>query len=156
MHRYLKLLYAVLTGLAIFTAVRLIIFTAYFDLFKESSAWSIFLAILHGIRFDASIFLTIISPFIVLLLIPVNSQKYQKVIYWLMFPVYAVITIYLIIDAVYFGYVSRHLAGEFATLGNDYEFIYTMAKTYFYLVFIVLAVIAVCGFFWIKFVDIKV
>ena len=156
MHRYLKLLYAVLTGLAIFTAVRLIIFTAYFDLFKESSAWSIFLAILHGIRFDASIFLTIISPFIVLLLLPVNSQKYQKVIYWLMFPVYAVITIYLIIDAVYFGYVSRHLAGEFATLGNDYEFIYTMAKTYFYLVFIVLAVIAVCGFFWKKFVDIKV
>ena len=156
MHRYLKLLYAVLIGLAVFTIIRLIIFTAYYDLFKESSAWSIFLAIIHGIRFDTSIFLTIISPFIVLLLLPVNSYKYQKIIYWLMFPVYAVITIYLVIDAVYFGYVSRHLAGEFATLGNDYEFIYTMAKTYFYMVFIVLAIIAVCGFFWKKFVDIKV
>ncbi len=131
-------------------------FTVYFDLFKENSAWSIFLALLHGIRFDTSIFLTIISPFIVLLLLPVNSQKYHKIIYWLMFPVYAVITIYLVIDAVYFGYVSRHLAGEFAALGNDYEFIYTMAKTYFYMVFIVLAIIAVCGFFWKKFADIKV
>ena len=135
MHRYLKLLYAVLIGLAIFTVIRLIIFAAYFD---------------------ASIFLTIISPFIVLLLLPFNSQKYQKIIYWLMFPVYAAITIYLVIDAVYFGYVSRHLAGEFATLGNDYKFIWTMAKTYFYMVFIVLAIIAVCGFFWKKFVDIKV
>ncbi len=156
MHRYLKLLYAVLIGLAIFTVIRLIIFTVYFDLFKENSAWSIFLALLHGIRFDTSIFLTIISPFIVLLLLPVNSQKYHKIIYWLMFPVYAVITIYLVIDAVYFGYVSRHLAGEFAALGNDYEFIYTMAKTYFYMVFIVLAIIAVCGFFWKKFADIRV
>jgi len=80
MHRYLKLLYAVLIGLAVFTIIRLIIFTAYYDLFKESSAWSIFLAIIHGIRFDTSIFLTIISPFIVLLLLPVNSYKYQKII----------------------------------------------------------------------------
>ncbi|MGN1029314.1 MAG: LTA synthase family protein, partial [Bacilli bacterium] len=156
MHRYLKLSFAVLIGLAIFTTIRLVIFTAYFDLFKENSAWSIFLAILHGIRFDASIFLTIISPFIVLLLLPVNSDKYQKIIYWIMFPVYAAVTIYLIIDAVYFGYVSRHLAGEFATLGNDYEYIYTMAKTYFYMVVIVLIVITLCGFFWKKFADIKV
>ena len=156
MHRYLKLLFAVLIGLAIFTAIRIVIFTAYFDLFKENSAWSIFLAILHGIRFDASIFLTIISPFIVLLLLPVNSDKYQKIIYWIMFPIYAAVTIYLIIDTVYFGYVSRHLAGEFATLGNDYEYIYTMAKTYFYMVVIVLIVITLCGFFWKKFADIKV
>lgn len=156
MHRYLKLLYAVLIGLAIFSVIRIIIFTVYFDLFKENSAWSIFVAIIHGIRFDTSIFLTIISPFIILLLLPVNSQKYHKIIYWLMFPVYAFITIYLIIDAVYFGYVSRHLAGEFATLGNDYEYIYTMAKTYFYMVFFVLVFIAVCAYFWKKFVDIKI
>lgn len=156
MCRYLKLLYAVLIGLAIFFIIRLVIFTAYFDLFKDNSAWSIFLAIMHGIRFDLSIFLTIISPFIVLLLLPVNSQKFQKIIYWVMYFVYAVITIYLVIDVVYFGYVSRHLAGEFATLGNDYEFIYTMAKTYFWLVFIVLAIVAFFGYFWKKFADIKI
>ena len=102
MCRYLKLLYAVLIGLAIFFIIRLVIFTAYFDLFKDNSAWSIFLAIMHGIRFDLSIFLTIISPFIVLLLLPVNSQKFQKIIYWVMYFVYAVITIYLVIDVVYF------------------------------------------------------
>lgn len=156
MSRYLKLLYAILIGLTIFTIIRLIIFTAYFDLFKENSAWSIFVAILHGIRFDTSIFLTIISPFIVLLLLPINSQTYHKIIYYIMFPVYAIITIYLVIDAVYFGYVSRHLAGEFAALGNDYEFIFTMAKTYFWMVFIVIAFITLCGYFWKKFADLKV
>lgn len=156
MSRYLKLLYTILIGLFIFTIIRLVILVAYFDLFNECSAFNIFLSALHGIRFDASIFLTLISPFIVLLILPINSNIFQKIIYWAMFPVYVFITVYLIIDAVYFGYVSRHLAGEFATLGNDYEFIWTMTKTYFYIVLPALVVIVISGYFWNKLASIKV
>ena len=68
MSRYLKLFYAVLIGLIIFSLFRIGILIAYFDQFKDNSFTQILFAMLHGTRFDASIFLTIILPFIVLLL----------------------------------------------------------------------------------------
>ncbi len=156
MSRYLKLLYAVLIGLFIFSLFRIGILAAYYDLFKDNSSWSIFKACIHGIRFDASIFLTIISPFIVLLLLPVNNKIYEKIIYWLLYAVYTASVIYLMIDAVYFGFVSRHLAGELALMGHDTEFIFSMAYQYMWVILLIFLTAFICGIFWNKFVNIEV
>ena len=109
MSRYLKLFYAVLIGLIIFSLFRIGILITYFEQFKDNSFVQILFAIVHGIRFDASIFITIILPFIVLLLLPVNNKIYERIVYWAMYVVYFVMVIYLMIDAVYFGYVSPNL-----------------------------------------------
>ena len=93
MSRYLKLTYAILVGLIIFSLFRIGILIAYYDQFKDNSLWMIFLSLLHGIRFDASIFLTIISPFIVLLLLPVNSKIYERIVYWALYIVYFIMVI---------------------------------------------------------------
>ena len=98
MSRYLKLTYAILVGLIIFSLFRIGILIAYFDQFKGNSAMQILLSVLHGVRFDASIFLTIISPFIVLLLLPVNNRIYEKLVYWVLYLVYFIMIIYLMID----------------------------------------------------------
>ena len=134
MSRYLKLFYAVLIGLIIFSLFRIGILITYFEQFKDNSFTQILFAMVHGIRFDASIFITIILPFIVLLLLPINNKIYERIVYWAMYVVYFVMVIYLMIDAVYFGYVSRHLAGEFAQLGQDKEYISTMGFEYWWLV----------------------
>ncbi len=146
MSRYLKLFYAILIGLFIFTAFRIGILVVYYNLFQENSMGSIIIACIHGIRFDASIFLTVIAPFIILLILPVNNRLYEKIIYWALYVIYSIIIIYLIIDAVYFGYVSRHLAGELALLGNDKKYIITMAKEYLPAVIILLLCLTVLAF----------
>lgn len=156
MSRYLKLFYAILIGLFIFTAFRIGILVVYYNLFQENSMGSIIIACIHGIRFDASIFLTVIAPFIILLILPVNNRLYEKIIYWALYVIYSIIIIYLIIDAVYFGYVSRHLAGELALLGNDKKYIITMAKEYLPAVIILLLCLTGCGFLWKKFVNIEI
>ena len=156
MSRYLKLTYAILVGLIIFSLFRIGILIAYYDQFKDNSFWMIFLSLLHGIRFDASIFLTIISPFIVLLLLPVNNKIYERIIYWALFLIYVVLTIYLMIDAVYFGYVNRHLANELTMLKNDTGFILSVTKSYFYVLLLIFIAAAIAGYFWNKFVKISI
>ncbi len=155
MSRYLKLTYAILVGLIIFSLFRIGILIAYYDQFKDNSFWMIFLSLLHGIRFDASIFLTIISPFIVLLLLPVNSKIYERIVYWALYIVYFIMVIYLMIDAVYFGYVNRHLAGELAQLSQDKEYISTMGFEYWWLVSLVFLAGFIGAYFWNKLVRIE-
>ena len=156
MSRYLKLFYAVLIGLIIFSLFRIGILITYFEQFKDNSFTQILFAMVHGIRFDASIFITIILPFIVLLLLPVNNKIYERIVYWAMYVVYFVMVIYLMIDAVYFGYVSRHLAGEFAQLGQDKEYISTMGFEYWWLVLLVFLAGFTGAYFWNKFVRIEI
>ncbi len=156
MNRYLKLFYALLIGLFVFSLFRIGILAAYYDLFKDNSALEIFKAIVHGIRFDASIFLTVVSPFIVLLLLPVNNKLYEKIVYWAIYVVYVISVIYLMIDAVYFGFVSRHLAGELALMGHDLDFVYSMAYQYIWVIAGIFILAFICGIFWKKFVNIEV
>lgn len=156
MSRYLKLFYAILIGLAIFSLFRLGIFIAYYEQFKDNAATQILFSFFHGIRFDASIFLTIISPFIVLLLLPVNNKIYERINYWALFIIYVTLTIYLMIDAVYFGYVNRHLAGELAQLSQDKEYISTMAYEYLWLIALIFLFAFICAYFWNKFTKIEI
>lgn len=156
MSRYLKLAYAILTGLLIFSLFRIGILIAYYDQFKDNSFLQIFLSLAHGVRFDASIFLTIISPFIILLLIPVNRKLYERIIYWALYVIYFIMVIYLMIDAVYFGYVNRHLAGELALLSQDKEYISTMAFEYLWLIIIIFIVAFIGAYFWNKFVKLEI
>ena len=156
MSRYLKLFYAVLIGLIIFSLFRIGILITYFEQFKDNSFTQILFAMVHGIRFDASIFMTIILPFIVLLLLPVNNRIYEKIVYWALYLVYFIMIIYLMIDAVYFGYVSRHLAGEFAQLGQDKEYISTMGFEYWWLVLLVFLAGFTGAYFWNKLVRIEI
>lgn len=156
MNRFLKLTYTILIGLGIFSLIRIGLLITYFDIFKDGGFLGILVSIFHGIRFDASIFLTIISVFIVLLILPINNMLYHKIVMWLLYPIYVGIAIFLIGDLIYFKEVGRHVTNELMLMGNEGGFAIQMLKEYILHITFALIAAVIGGYFWNKFTNIKI
>lgn len=156
MNRYLKLFLTILIGLILYSLVRVALFAVYYDNFSENSVYDIIISFIHGVRFDASIMLTIISPFILLLLIPVNSKIYHKIVMWFIFVLYIAMLIFLVVDIFYFGFVNRHFANELMLMGNEGSFVGSVIVDYALEITITIFSIIAAGIFWNKFVNIDI
>lgn len=149
-----RMIILILIGLGIFFLARLCLFLFYFETFGKYGFTDIALSFINGVRFDLSIFLTLTSLFWVLLLIPINSILYRKIILWSMFFVYLAIGVFLFVDVNYFGYVNRHFGSEPFMMMNDVGFGFKMFGIYWLQTLIFLVCAAVVGYFWRIFVDI--
>lgn len=156
MNRYFKLFLTIVIGLILFSLIRIALFTVYYDNFSDNSIYDIIISFIHGIRFDASIMLTIISPFILLLLMPVNSRLFHKIVMWFIFLLYMGMSIFLVVDLFYFGFVNRHFANELMLMGNEGSFVGSVIIDYALEITITLISVAVAGVFWNKFVNIDI
>lgn len=156
MNRYFKLFLTILIGLIFYSLIRAALFIVYYDNFSENSVYDIIISFIHGVRFDASIMLTIISPFILLLLLPVNSRIYHKIVMWFIFVLYIAMLIFLVVDIFYFGFVNRHFANELMLMGNEGSFVGSVIVDYAFEIAITIFSIIVAGIFWNKFVNIEI
>ncbi|MEN9502087.1 MAG: hypothetical protein RI964_1372 [Pseudomonadota bacterium] len=118
-----------------FSLVRLALLLTYKDYFSALDTPAIGESFIHGVQFDASVALTLLLPFILLLNLPlrlVEHQRYQQFLVWSMFVVFIAMLMLLIGDVVYFSYVQRHLAGELFLLKNDAGVIQDMLLNYWW------------------------
>lgn len=118
-----------------FSLVRLALLLTYKDYFSALNTPAIGESFIHGVQFDASVALTLLLPFILLLNLPlrlVEHQRYQQFLVWSMFVVFIAMLMLLIGDVVYFSYVQRHLAGELFLLKNDAGVIQDMLLNYWW------------------------
>lgn len=113
--------------LSIFSLFRLILYLMYIrTIFNLLSIIDLFIAFIHGIRFDLSISMTFLALPIVMLSLPhkIFNTKYW---YYLWISIFYIISIglflILAIDVFYFSYVNRHLGHELMFIFNDLNFI---------------------------------
>lgn len=128
-----KTLWYVGITLLLFTLARLGLWLAYPDYFGELDAAQVGFALWHGLRFDASVTLTFLLPFVLLLNLPgrwATKPWFQYSIGWAIFAVFLGCGGILVGDLVYFNWVKRHLAGELFLLGNDYAILRDMVVAY--------------------------
>lgn len=145
-----KSLRFLLLVLAVFTLFRLAFLGVYHAYFLEIGLPDMLFALLHGIRFDASVALTFLLPFLLLLNLPfrwVAQRWFQHLVGWGIFVVFLAYVGILAGDLVYFNWVKRHLAGELFLLGNDYAILTDMALTYWQ--WVLLAIGLTLGLAWL-------
>lgn len=137
--------------LLLFTLARLSLWWVYADYFGELTLAQVGFALLHGVRFDASVALTFLLPWVLLLNLPlrwVAKQWFQRVLGWGIFAVFLAYLGVLVGDVVYFNWVKRHLAGELFLLGNDYAILSDMALLYWQWVILASVLVVVLAVFW--------
>ncbi len=155
MSRYTKVLIVVLIGLLIFTLARAMLFIINFDTFSMYSLGDIISTFIGGIRFDLSILLTLLSPFIVLLLLPIKNMVFHKILLWCVFVEYVVLGFVAGTDVGFYTARGRHITNDFFLLGNDLGFIIDIIPSYIFPIILLIIVCIVLGYFWHKFVNIK-
>lgn len=159
MSAFSKSLRLFLLVLAVFSLFRLGFVLVYPDYFLEAGFADTLWALLHGIRFDASVAMTFLLPFLLLLNLPfrwVTNRWWQQALGWGIFAVLLVYVGILTGDLVYFNHVKRHLAVELLLLGNDYTLLFDMTLTYWRWVLLAGVVVVLLAWFWRQWVRLPV
>ncbi len=121
----------VVSMLGLFTAARLALLLGYYDAHFSALPWpTIALALLEGVRFDASVLATFVGLPLLLLLSPVPRSwrtPWQASWLWLVRAVGAAMICLLAADVLYYGYVKRHMFDEIIQVSADLSFVFDMA-----------------------------
>lgn len=155
MNRYKKVLIIVIMGLLIFSLARVMLFIINFDTFSTYSVGDIISTFIGGLRFDLSILLTLLSPWIILLLLPIKNMIFHKIILWCIFVEYVVLGFVAGTDVGFYTERGRHITNDFFLLSNDLGFIIDIIPSYIFPIILLVAVCIVLGYFWRKFANIK-
>ena len=105
----------------LFAAMRGLLFWRYHEYFADTSLTT---ALLSGSRFDLKLVVAAMSPFLLILILPLPKRFSQTL---RRFAAYACALILMILlslavaDLAYFGEVNRHISSELAQLGGDVQ-----------------------------------
>ena len=106
------------------TLIRLGLYLGYPQDFSSLSFSQVLASFLVGLRFDFSMAVMVIGIPLLLLLLPFRWSHHvlwQRLWGWLVYLALLVFILMMIIDAVYFGYVHRHVGSEINTLSADMD-----------------------------------
>lgn len=120
-----KSLYIVAISLMIFFLARAGLLIAYPGQFESLAFSSVVSAFFHGVRFDLAILMKLIGIPLLLMNLPfrfADSRWWFDTFAWLIFLVLVVLSLILIIDIVYYQFVTRHMGNELMLLKDDMDF----------------------------------
>ena len=155
MSRYLKVLIVIVLGLLMFSVARATLYIMDFDTFSTYTVGDIISSFIDGLRFDLSITLTLLSPFIVLLLLPIKNMIFHKILLWCIFVELVVLGFVSGTDIGFYLERGRHITNDFFLLSNDLGFMIDLIPSYIIPGILFLIVCIVLGYFYNKFVNIK-
>jgi phosphoglycerol transferase MdoB-like AlkP superfamily enzyme len=119
---------------------RILFFAFNADYFSSLSPGNIFIAFVHGIRFDLSAIIILNTPFIALHFFPAPffySKPYQKILTWLFEIVNITALLFNFIDLKYFRFTFRRTTADvfnMLSLGNDFtKLLPSMIADFWYL-----------------------
>jgi phosphoglycerol transferase MdoB-like AlkP superfamily enzyme len=110
--------------------IRLALYLAYHDDFSSLSILQVLAAFLVGVRFDFSMAIMVVGIPLLLLLLPFrwsHHKLWQGLWGWLIYLALAAFICMMVIDAIYFGYVHRHVGSEINTLSADMDSMVSIA-----------------------------
>ena len=120
-----KSLYLVVICLLIFFLARAGLLMAYPAQFESLSFGNVFAAFFHGVRFDLSILMKLVGIPLLLMNIPfrfANNRWWFDSFAWLIYLVLVLVSLLLLIDVIYYQFVSRHMGNELLLLKDDMDF----------------------------------
>ncbi len=132
--KYTQVLSALLLSFIFMFAVRLFFYFSYLDYFSTLNFSGILVSFIMGFRVDIMIIFTFTSLLWVGLLLPfrfVYNTTYRKTLGLVWGTFIASVVFFNIGDALYFGFVNRHLSDELKIIGNDVGILVDMAKDYY-------------------------
>lgn len=112
------------------TLVRLALYFGYHDDFSGLTAAQVLASLLVGLRFDFSMAVLVIGVPLLLMLLPFRWSHHvfwQRLWGWYVYLALVIFVFMLVIDAVYFGYVHRHVGSEINTLAADMDSMVSIA-----------------------------
>lgn len=112
------------------TLIRAGLYLGYHDDFNGLGLLQVAAAFLVGLRFDFSMAVMVIGIPLLLLLLPFRWSHHvlwQRLWGWLIYLALLVFILMMVIDAVYFGYVHRHVGSEINTLSADMDSMVSIA-----------------------------
>ena len=125
MQRLYKSVYFLIISFLIFSLARAALLLAYPGQFESLDASNTFSAFFHGLRFDASILAKLIGIPLLLMNIPfrfANNRWWFDSFAWIIYAIIVTSTLLLLIDLVYYQFVSRHMGNELLLLKDDMDF----------------------------------
>jgi phosphoglycerol transferase MdoB-like AlkP superfamily enzyme len=125
MQRLYKSIYFLAISLLIFSLARAALLAAYPGQFESLDISDTFYAFFHGLRFDASILAKLIGVPLLLMMIPLrfaNNRWWFDSFAWIIYVVLVAASLLLLIDLVYYQFVSRHMGNELLLLKDDMDF----------------------------------
>lgn len=106
------------------TLVRLGLYLSYFDDFSGLTFWQVVAAFIFGLRFDLSLAVVVIGVPLLLMLLPFRWSHHafwQRLWGWFIYLAILLFVFMMVVDAIYFGYVHRHVGAEINTLSGDMD-----------------------------------
>lgn len=151
-HPYGRIAVLLLLFLLPATLIRLALYLAYHDDFSGLSALQVLAAFCVGLRFDFSMAVLVIGIPLLLLLLPFrwsHHPLWQRLWGWLVYLALLVFICMMVIDAIYFGYVHRHVGSEINTLSADMDSMVSIAFSQYRGALLLFATVALVGaWFW--------
>ncbi len=112
------------------TVVRLALYLGYHDDFSGLTAMQVLASFLVGLRFDFSMAVLVIGTPLLLMLLPFRWSHHvlwQHLWGWFVYLALLAFVLMMVVDAVYFGYVHRHVGSEINTLSADMDSMVSIA-----------------------------
>lgn len=129
-HPYGRIAILLLLFLLPATLIRLALYLGYHGDFSGLSAMQVLAALLVGLRFDFSMAVLTIGIPLLLMLLPFRWSHHvfwQLLWGWLIYLTLLIFICMMVIDAIYFGYVHRHVGSEINTLSADMDSMVSIA-----------------------------
>jgi arylsulfatase A-like enzyme len=112
----------------------LALYLAYHDDFSALTAMQVLASFWVGLRFDISMAVMIIGIPLLLMMLPFrwsHHVSWQRLWGWYIYIAILVFVLMMVIDAVYFGYVHRHVGSEINTLSADMDSMISIALNHY-------------------------
>jgi phosphoglycerol transferase MdoB-like AlkP superfamily enzyme len=116
------------------TMIRLALYLVYHDDFSGLSALQVLASFWVGLRFDISMAVMVIGIPLLLIMLPFrwsHHVAWQRLWGWYIYIAILVFVLMMVIDAVYFGYVHRHVGSEINTLSADMDSMVSIALNHY-------------------------
>lgn len=138
--------------LGLFLLGRLALLIIYYPSFAELGLGEVLFSFVHGVRFDASISITLLGFAFMLMMLPhrwATSRIWQGLIYWYAYLVLVGFVFLSISDLIYFSFVQRHAGPEITLVTSDMDLMLDMLlnEHRLDLILFILAV-SVGAYFW--------
>ena len=150
MSRYVKVLIVVMLGVLMFSLARAALYIMDFNTFSTYTVGDIISTFIGGIRFDLSITLTLLSPWIVLLLLPIRNMLFHKILLWCIFVELVILGFVSGTDIGFYMERGRHITNDFFLLSNDLGFIIDLIPSYIIPAILFFIVCIILGYFYNK------
>lgn len=149
----------ILFSLIVFFLLRLGLYGIYRDYFANLNLNEVLLSLMKGVQFDSAILVLVLSPFLLLLSLPIKCLHHQKVIkslLWVILTICLAMFAFSLANLFYFAEVQRHIGADLINLSSDLVsmikigFSSRLSDIAYIIVFILVIVIA-----WLAFVSPK-